>query len=139
MSGLAALTALVQSLVVTVESQATDMQKVHSALDNLNIILIADSDDSADTEIQFTSVEPCCEDHNRVASSPTLRKLGKDFPHLTEKNSSWKAHMLAHASATGDGGDADITEVFSSSTHPRARTAKDFMWIKEICNCESAR
>ena len=41
MSDLAVLTALVQLLVVTAESQGADMPKAHSALDNINRMLCA--------------------------------------------------------------------------------------------------
>ena len=96
MVDLQASTMLVQQLIATVELQATDMQKVHSVLHNLNRTPIADSANSVDTEVYFTSVPPTHENRNRVAPLSTLRKLGKDIPLLMETSHlSWKAHMLS--------------------------------------------
>ena len=49
MSGIQELTALVQQVVATVASQATDMQIVNTVLDTLRRNQIADSADSADS------------------------------------------------------------------------------------------
>ena len=53
MSEVATWTAFVQSLVATVEWQGTEMQKVHSVLDNVNRVPIVDSAESAGTEVYF--------------------------------------------------------------------------------------
>ena len=133
MSDMEALSAMVQELLMTVRSQATDMLQVQSVLENLSRPVIATPSSSAEsvgTEvIPSPSITPVVS--NQTPPSSTLRGIAKDLPVLTEKNySMWKAYILTYARAAGDWGKADLPEVFTDSSHPRAVAARDFMWNK---------
>ena len=134
MSDMEALSAMVQELLTTVQSQATDMQKVQSVLENLTRPAIASPSSSAEsvgTDVIPPSIIPVVS--NQSAPSSTRRDIARDLPLLTEKKYSiWKAYILTYARAAGDWGKANLPEVFTNSSHPRAVAARDFMWNKLV-------
>ena len=92
------LAEMVHKLVSTVESQATEMLRVSSVLDNLTklpavVATPASSSESVGTDAPSSTTHLTIADvqPDRTPSS-TLRELGKDIPQLNEKNySRWVA------------------------------------------------
>lgn len=136
MSDIQELTALVQLLAT---NQAQDMQRVNAVLEDiLNRNQNSDASEAEEVELPAREVLPgrvarvdvnARGDENRGNYS-MARELGKEIPTLTDRNYSlWKEHVLAYGRAA-EWGTSDIPEVLTDANHPRAKEAKDFLFIK---------